>query len=124
MVVGGSGGSIWIISRQMDGIGTISANGGDATGLSGAGSAGRVAVYTTEINEYPEEGKFKVNGGNAPTPFQCGGGGTVYLQVSSRSKVANHLDPFSVVVKERYTYISTSHITFCTYNRNPVLQLV
>lgn len=79
---GGSGGSILITTRDMDGIGTISSNGGKVTsGHSGGGSAGRVAIYTVLVNQYTADGSFSVSGGNAPTPYQTGGGGTVYLQV-------------------------------------------
>lgn len=81
--LGGSGGGIWLDSRYMDGIGVVSASGGDATEESGAGSAGRIAVYTTLINDFTADGSFSINGGDAPSDYQAGGGGTVYLQVGS-----------------------------------------
>ena len=68
----------------MEGIGQVSARGGDGSGNSGGGSGGRIAIYTTHINEFTDEGVFLSNGGdgvNAPTKYQAGGGGTVYLQV-------------------------------------------
>ena len=51
-------------------------------GHAGAGAAGRIAVYTVKINAYTDQGTFSAKGGDAPTKYQQGGGGTVYLQVS------------------------------------------
>ena len=82
-VPGGSGGSIWIEALRMEGIGTVSARGGDGSGYSGGGSGGRISINTTHINEFRDEGSFHSNGGDgvgAPTKYQAGGGGTVYLE--------------------------------------------
>ncbi|XP_072025321.1 uncharacterized protein [Amphiura filiformis] len=77
---GGSGGSIRIVTWELEGHGVITAHGGDGDGVrSGGGSGGRLSVYTFGLNHY--EGSYQLYGGagydNVGTPH--GGPGSVYL---------------------------------------------
>ena len=78
---GGSGGSIRIETKEFDGHGLLTAQGGDGDGSrSGGGSGGRVAIYTQGLNHF--QGSYMVQGGSGgsgqPTPH--GEPGSVYLQ--------------------------------------------
>ena len=75
---GGSGGSLLINVKHIRGIGMISIVGGDGLANSGAGSGGRMAVYSDEIIQFI--GQYKSHGGNTNHPYGRGGGGTVYLE--------------------------------------------
>lgn len=86
---GGSGGSILIESWLMHGYGVFSGVGGNAQGSNGGGSAGRIALYTRQINQY--EGAFLIFGGDASVPESAGGGGTVYIQEIRNGLVYNKL---------------------------------
>ena len=75
---GGSGGSIYVRSLTTEGIGAFSVVGGDGLGDSGAGAGGRLAIYCGRMSRF--EGRYLSHGGTAASrPYQCGGGGTVYL---------------------------------------------
>ena len=88
---GGSGGSIYIRTYSMGGIGTFSANGGYGNGTSGGGSAGRISIVTTPRNEFTDEGFFSNAGGGGDTTYQAGGGGTVYLEEIRNSVIYRRL---------------------------------
>ena len=76
---GGSGGSIYVHSLTTEGIGAFSVVGGDGLGDSGAGAGGRLAIYSDRMSRF--EGRYLSHGGTAANrPYQCGGGGTVYLE--------------------------------------------
>jgi hypothetical protein len=63
---GGSGGSIWLVTNTLAGIGMITANGGnavDADSDAGAGGGGRIAIYFTEDNS--SFGTLTATGGTA-----------------------------------------------------------
>ena len=76
---GGSGGSIYVRSLTTEGIGAFSVVGGDGDDESGAGGGGRMAIYCVRMSRF--EGRYLSHGGTvANRPYQCGGGGTVYLE--------------------------------------------
>lgn len=60
------------------GIGIFSSVGGSSSGTSGGGSAGRIAIHSSNIIKY--QGRYQVFGGEASSDTNAGGGGTVYLQ--------------------------------------------
>ena len=83
-----AGGSVWITANSISGTGTISADGnrGEKTdGPLGAGSGGRVAIYTTlalamatnSVTAFGEGWKYS-------SPL-CSGAGTVFLKASSQT---------------------------------------
>ena len=67
---GGSGGSIWIVCKDVQGHGSISVNGGSGYGQGGGGGAGRIAVQAQEL------GKFNIT-------LSAHGGQYIYLSVQS-----------------------------------------
>ncbi|MFZ2881514.1 MAG: hypothetical protein WA019_00420, partial [Candidatus Moraniibacteriota bacterium] len=73
---GGSGGSVWIISKNLSGSGSITANGGNGTNVSygGAGGGGRIALYyqTKTANL-----SVSVNGGGPTNSYRLGQFGTI-----------------------------------------------
>ncbi len=71
---GGSGGSILIHCASLQGIGTISASGGEAPVNGGGGSGGRIAIYCQD-NQFPSEQIDTAGGGG----YDDGDGGTAYL---------------------------------------------
>lgn len=87
---GGSGGSIWIITKNITGIGTITANAGNGQALSGGGGGGRIAISTQSDNFTQEtpgtytnysgstNGLINVDGG---TGFAAGTNGTFHLEI-------------------------------------------
>ena len=79
----GSGGSVWVTTNSLAGIGVISANGGDVLigeYRGGGGGGGRVAVYSQTDTFL---GLVTAYGGTGP---QFGGAGTVYLDTQSASR--------------------------------------
>lgn len=70
---GGSGGSIWISSREIKGNGLISSSGGSSVG-GGGGSGGRIAFYVK--NTLGFEGDIRTLGG---TGASSSASGTVYI---------------------------------------------
>ena len=72
---GGSGGSIYISSRYLEGVGRIGARGGNGDDSGGGGSGGRVAIHLTGQMLY--QGDFEVYGG---TGKYNGASGTVYIE--------------------------------------------
>gem|GEM_PF-6366148 len=73
---GGSGGSIWIITKNFIGNGTITAKGGDrgsGPNEGGGGSGGRIAIYYVNKDFY---GDIDVSGGYG---YENGSKGTIYL---------------------------------------------
>jgi hypothetical protein len=72
---GGSGGSIYIRSRSLDGVGLIGARGGNADNAGGGGSGGRVALHLSTKMLF--QGDFEVHGG---TGKYNGASGTVYIE--------------------------------------------
>ena len=73
---GGSGGSILITTKAIEGYGHITVNGG--TGHNGGGSGGRLAVHWHDREWW--FGQFQAFGGSSS---RTGGAGTIYLQVFS-----------------------------------------
>ena len=76
---GGSGGSIYVrCDKTLSGMGTIVSDGG-ATGATdaGAGSGGRVAVYTVRNHFH---GTYSATGGKGTSEMGDGGPGSVYIQ--------------------------------------------
>jgi hypothetical protein len=69
---GGAGGSVWINTQTLTGVGTISANGG---GGDESGGGGRVAVYAGEIQLTAPQ----IQASSAFSTFGNGGAGTLYL---------------------------------------------
>ena len=76
---GGSGGSVLIHTRALEGSGVIAVNGGAGNGNGGGGAGGRMAVYWQDLEWWygalTSFGGGSSHGGN-------GGAGTVYLEVS------------------------------------------
>jgi hypothetical protein len=74
----GAGGSIYLITGDLFGTGSITAGGGQAslTG-DGAGGGGRIAVYY-DTNNFV--GRIEAAGGDGPSTTNRGGSGTVYLK--------------------------------------------
>lgn len=70
---GGSGGSIWVMARELTGTGSIEARGGDGWFGSGGGGGGRIAVYCRESSAFPPD-RITAPGGNG---YQAGLPGTV-----------------------------------------------
>ena len=60
---GASGGSIWLTSKDIDGSGMISVNGGSGDSLSGGGSGGRIAVHFSSRSKF--EGTLTAYGGDS-----------------------------------------------------------
>ena len=69
---GASGGSIWLTSREVDGSGVISANGGNGDSLSGGGSGGRIAIHYSTRSKF--EGTLTAYGGDSS--HETGAAGT------------------------------------------------
>lgn len=72
---GGSGGSIYIESGNLEGLGRIEASGGKGNTSGGGGSGGRVAVHLRTNMLY--QGDFIVHGGSGK---YHGASGTVYIE--------------------------------------------
>jgi hypothetical protein len=93
---GGAGGSLWIITPELSGDGTLEANGGNGWGSpsqfigGGGGGGGRIAVYTFNSTEHtdPFIGEYQARGG-AGSMYQGnllrGGAGTVFLYNSTNA---------------------------------------
>ncbi|MFH1420393.1 MAG: C2H2-type zinc finger protein, partial [Candidatus Aenigmatarchaeota archaeon] len=79
-----SGGSIWIITTNISGSGTIASNGreGGPSSSGGGGSGGRIAIYATN-NSF--SGPIITYGLNATWVAKAGSAGTVYIKLSSRT---------------------------------------
>ena len=91
---GGSGGSIYVRSLSTEGIGTFSVTGGDGLGDSGAGAGGRLAIYCSHMSSF--EGNYLSYGGTAAgRPYQCGGGGTVYMEETRNWQLYKQLRIFN-----------------------------
>ncbi|MBT7281884.1 hypothetical protein HN832_00555, partial [archaeon] len=78
---GGSGGSIYLITGNLTGNGTISSIGGDddGGGCCTGGGGGRIAIILTSSNDYNEFiGTIKTYGGNAGNTD--GAAGTIYIE--------------------------------------------
>jgi len=72
---GGSGGSIWIEATSINGLGTISANGGwGVDGIAGGGGGGRIAIYCNANSFVGEIASI-----GAGVVGRQGGAGTVYV---------------------------------------------
>ena len=69
---GASGGSIWLTSREVDGSGVISVNGGNGDSLSGGGSGGRIAIHYSTRSKF--EGTLTAYGGDSS--HEAGAAGT------------------------------------------------
>lgn len=81
---GGAGGSIWIVTEQIDGSGVIATNGGnggDEYRGEGGGSGGRIAIYY-ESGNFPvlNESNVQSRGGSSQEPDNDAGPGTVYVE--------------------------------------------
>lgn len=108
---GGSGGSILVKARQIEGYGSFSSVGGSTKGNAGvdagAGAAGRIAMYCNNKEEF--EGTYHVYGGEGAQGRSSGGPGTLYIEdwrngfVFKRLIVDNKNQPIDKVVsiKER-----------------------
>ena len=72
---GGSGGSVYIRSRSMEGVGLIGSRGGNGDITGGGGSGGRIGVHLAA--EMSFEGDFNIHGG---TGKYIGASGTVYIE--------------------------------------------
>ena len=75
---GGSGGSIWIETEFLEGIGSIEAFGGSSPGNAGGGAGGRIAVYAQSSNF--DDSQFNTQTGDQQRPGGCG---TIYFQESA-----------------------------------------
>ena len=73
---GGSGGSIYIRTRGLEGSGVVSVRGGNGGSYGGGGSVGRIAVLWQDREWW--YGSLQAYGG---TGYANGGAGTVYMQV-------------------------------------------
>ena len=76
---GGSGGSILIHTRALEGSGVISVNGGNGNSYGGGGAGGRMAIYWQDREWW--YGSLTAFGGGSSSGGN-GGPGTVYLKVS------------------------------------------
>lgn len=86
---GGSGGSILIRTRALEGSGVITVNGGAGNGDGGGGGGGRMAVYWQDREWW--YGALTAFGGSSSRGGN-GGAGTVYLEVSlCLEKMENYL---------------------------------
>jgi len=86
---GGSGGSILIRTRALEGSGVIAVNGGAGNGDGGGGGGGRMAVYWQDLEWW--YGALTAFGGSSSQGGN-GGAGTVYLEVSlCLEKMENYL---------------------------------
>ena len=113
---GGSGGSIYVRTLSTEGIGTFSVTGGDGLGDSGAGAGGRLAIYCSAMSRF--EGRYLSYGGTASgRPYQCGGGGTVYLeekrnwQLYKQLRISNNNHPWDM-----YTHIEDTMMPEYEFN--------
>lgn len=88
---GGSGGSILITTKALEGSGQITVNGGSGSG--GGGSGGRLAIYWHDREWW--FGQLQAYGGSS---VGNGGAGTVYLQVCSLLVSCLQSIPFIAVV--------------------------
>ncbi len=82
------GGSVWINAKSVSGAGTISADGargGKTDGPSGAGSGGRIAVYTVEDLTMPVEKITAYGEGVSASSTISSGAGTVFLKSSAQT---------------------------------------
>lgn len=78
----GAGGTVYLnISGDLNGNGTISANGGGGASSYGGGGGGRIAVYYTNISSSLT---FSAQGGNSSISGADGGAGTVYKKPASQ----------------------------------------
>ena len=99
---GGSGGSILVLARQIEGYGSFSSVGGSSSRTSGAGAAGRIALYCNQKEEF--EGIYHVYGGEGAQGINSGGPGTLYIedwrngQVFERLFIDNKNRPIEKVV--------------------------
>ncbi|XP_070535279.1 uncharacterized protein [Ptychodera flava] len=75
---GGSGGSLSIITKRLEGMGSIQVNGGNGHG---GGSGGRLALYYEEDDF---DGVFESAGGSGEN--EHGAAGTVYLKKISEDE--------------------------------------
>ena len=74
---GGSGGTIYVHSRSLAGVGVIGSRGGDGdkAGGGGGGSGGRIAIHLNVKMAF--EGMFEVHGGSGR---YLGAAGTIYIE--------------------------------------------
>ena len=110
----GSGGSVWISARTLDGTGTVSANGGVGGGSYYTGAGGRIAVYLSGSSAIGPDLTVTAYSGYAhdsTTLVPSGSPGTIYLETQSDAPfhgtvlVANH--PSAAVGNKFVDYPST-----------------
>ncbi|MFC3149440.1 Ig-like domain-containing protein [Litoribrevibacter euphylliae] len=75
---GGSGGSVWVIAKNINGSGFIQAHGGNARGYGGGGSGGRVALYYQNNSGFNLD-KITTAGGTGVHGATSGEDGTVFI---------------------------------------------
>ncbi|PIK33359.1 hypothetical protein BSL78_29832 [Apostichopus japonicus] len=128
---GGSGGSVYVTTAELDGVGSMESNGGDGHGNGGGGAGGRIAVYTTTTNEYI--GSYSSYGGDGKSASSAprgGGSGTIFTQdmVNSaphRKLFIDHLNRHP----SQYVTLDESNVTVyefeeCHISRKAALDIV
>ncbi|XP_077861759.1 uncharacterized protein LOC144342564 [Saccoglossus kowalevskii] len=112
---GGSGGSIWISTFELEGFGVIQANGGSGGLGGGGGSGGRIAIYWDSQKYW--YGHLESYGGYGS--YAIGGAGTVYMEnieehVKNRSLIINNNNqsPVTPYVDDFDNYSSDSSRTW------------
>ncbi|MBS3167457.1 hypothetical protein J4403_04620 [Candidatus Woesearchaeota archaeon] len=101
---GGSGGSIYIITKNINGSGSILSTGGKCNQTDGGGGGGRIAIYYQ--NNY-FTGHINATGGTSATATKTGGAGTIYLK-----DIINNHSTLYISNKN----ITTSQISFTALN--------
>lgn len=105
---GGSGGSINIACRSLNGVGILDARGGNGNTDGGGGSGGRVAIHLSAKLLF--QGDFKVLGG---TGKYNGASGTVYIEDNK-----NRIPTRNVIVDNQGRASVTKPTTVLTNNVN------
>jgi outer membrane biosynthesis protein TonB len=105
---GSAGGSVYIITDSLSGVGTISAAGGAATnGGRDGGGGGRIAIY---YNTNTLTGKIAAEGGPAATTTYRGGAGTVYLKDKSQDYGSLYVVNNPTFITDEETIINSTFV--------------
>lgn len=83
---GASGGSVWLVVKNLSGIGRIHSNGGKGGAVGGGGGGGRIAIEYDQTNSFDLIQSVSCVGGlKQGTSTANGGAGTVYLKDTAQS---------------------------------------
>ncbi|MCG2726399.1 MAG: hypothetical protein L6420_09160 [Elusimicrobia bacterium] len=83
----GSGGSVYIVTNKLEGVGTISANGGYQSIEVGGGGGGRIMINAANSTDFT--GEFKAHGGTSGNSASYGGAGTIYFTIQNKLIIDN-----------------------------------